>query len=584
MTTNYLRLRRATAAALLIAVLLAMFASAAAVGSASDAAMIRLQPGYNAVTWNGAEPYPISDFADTPITQIHRWDAVGQEWLGRFVGRDGGRLPELHLLPRVQYLIVAEAKHELTIPDPITEIDPHAALRYPAAPDDPLRFEAYWPNEDSPLEDLVVLRGDDERLSVKAEIAGGVGEIEVYWVLDGRLNHQGLASDDVGLTPGAHDDAQLVAVDEMGQVAVVQLPRVVKLPPLDLPEMQFGVLAHIGSSSAWVGTQMPYQYPDQLRAALDLMVDAGLTTTMADWTWNPVTNWQYPLPHFDLAERELELRGMDVVAIAQTVPQWGSAMDVSSSRVKGPYDTPLWFNSPWSDPRAKAQEMAYMATRWSSIRYWMVAHESNLNAFYSTGDVVRLTDEIRAAALATYYANPQTVIIAPGLTGSYFTESNPGVWIGYPQFLQALYDLGFRRYVDVLAVHPFTGWWGSIDQTVAEMMRYIDSVRAIMQKNGDEDGILWATSHGWNTGDKNEGNYVREEIRAELQVAAFRALAEREDVSAAIIYNFMDTWLGAGEDDYGIVEYDHRSGSFIPKSSYWALREYLTGSRPRTTD
>ena len=192
MTTNYLRLRYGTAAALLIAVLLAVFASGAAVGSASEPATIRLDAGYNAVTWNGAEPYPIADFADTPVTKIHRWDAVGQEWLSRFVGRDGASLPELHLLPRVQYLLVAESKHELDVPNPIEEIDPHAAFRRVAAPDDPLRFEAWWPNEDSPLEDLVVLRGEDERLSVEAEVAGGVGEVSVWWVLDGRLNHWGL--------------------------------------------------------------------------------------------------------------------------------------------------------------------------------------------------------------------------------------------------------------------------------------------------------------------------------------------------------------------------------------------------------
>ena len=87
MTTSYLRLRRRTAVAFLLAALLALVASGAVVVSASEPATIRLQPGYNAVTWNGAEPYPISDFADTPITQIHRWDSTRQEWLGRFVGR-----------------------------------------------------------------------------------------------------------------------------------------------------------------------------------------------------------------------------------------------------------------------------------------------------------------------------------------------------------------------------------------------------------------------------------------------------------------------------------------------------------------
>ena len=89
----------------------------------------------------------------------------------------------------------------LACPIRLHETNPLAELRQAAPPDDPLRFEAWWPNEDSPLEDLILLRPDDERLSVKAEVAGGIGEVEVYWILDGRLNHQGLESDDVELLP-----------------------------------------------------------------------------------------------------------------------------------------------------------------------------------------------------------------------------------------------------------------------------------------------------------------------------------------------------------------------------------------------
>ena len=62
----------------------------------------------------------------------------------------------------------------LTVPDPIAESIPRRTTRSAAVPDDPLRFEAWWPNEDSPLEDLILLRPDDERLSVKAEVAGAV--------------------------------------------------------------------------------------------------------------------------------------------------------------------------------------------------------------------------------------------------------------------------------------------------------------------------------------------------------------------------------------------------------------------------
>ena len=201
----------------------------------ADEGTIALSPGRNVVTWNGSAPYPIADLADTPVTQIHRWDAVRQEWLTHLVGQDGATLPELHLLPRVQYLLFAEGTHELDVLDPIAEIDPRAALRRAGPPDDPLRFEAYWPTEDSPLEDLVVLRGEDERLSVRAEVAGGLGDAEVYWVIDGRLNHAGKASHDVALNPGKHDKAIVLAADRNGQVAVQSLPRVVKLPKLELP-------------------------------------------------------------------------------------------------------------------------------------------------------------------------------------------------------------------------------------------------------------------------------------------------------------------------------------------------------------
>ena len=193
------------------------------------------------VTWSDAEPYAIANFEDTPVTRIYRWDAVGQRWLSHVVGRDGATLPELHLLPRVQYLLAVDAAHVLTIANPRAEIDPHAELRFAAPPDDPLRFEAYWPNEDSPLEDLILLRPDDERLSVKAEVAGGTDKIDVYWVLDGRLNHQGLASDEVELLPGKHDDARLYATDESSQVAVAELPRVVKLPQVDVSGMTYGI-------------------------------------------------------------------------------------------------------------------------------------------------------------------------------------------------------------------------------------------------------------------------------------------------------------------------------------------------------
>ena len=344
--------------------------------------------------------------------------------------------------------------------------------------------------------------------------------------------------------------------------------------------MQYGVLAHIGSFSAWFGSPQPYQNPDSLRAALDLMRDAGLTMTMADFTWDPVSAFDYALTHLDLVARELELRDMDMIAIVQSVEMWASAMDLTSTRELHWGTHSRWRNGPWHDPKDKSQEMLYVASRWPAIRYWMVAHEANLDFFYSTGDVVRLVNEIRAAALGAYYANPEAVIVAPGLTGTGVTESVPGEIVAFEPFLQSLYDLGFHRYVDVLAIHPFVDWSGSIERTVERMMRFVEDVRAIMERNDDADRALWATSHGWGTGDRSEGLFVREDVRAELLVEAFRALADSKHVSAALIYNFRDTLHSTGGtwgDFTGIVEHDLQDGSFVPKPAYWAIREFITG-------
>ena len=321
---------RRFAAILVMGLLTALTALSVGSTQAADESVIRLDAGLNVVTWNGAAPYPIADFSDTPVTRIHRWDAATQRWLSRFVGPGGGTLPELHLLPRVQYMLVAWTRYDLTVPDPIAGIDPRAALRFAAAPDDPLRFEAYWPNEDSPLEDLVVLRGEDERLSVRAEVAGGVGEVEVYWVLDGRLNHRGLESDDVDLTPGAHDHGRLFATDKTGQVAAVKLPRIVKLPPLEsqASKTRFGVAAHFNSGEN-------YGSVAEVEEAARLIKDAGLSIVRKDLSTYLTTSGrlvEFSGVSFDKVLNIARRYDLSVLAIVGNAsPSWASSRDKARS-------------------------------------------------------------------------------------------------------------------------------------------------------------------------------------------------------------------------------------------------------------
>ena len=569
--------------------LLAVFAQAAVASASDDAGTLRLAPGRNVVTWNGAEPYPIADFADTPVAQIHRWDTASQEWLSYVVGHDGGTLPERHLLPRVQYALVAEAAFELKVSDPVEGIDPHAELRLAGPPDDPLRFEAYWPNEDSPLEDLILLRSDDERLSVKAEVAGGVGEVEVYWVLDGRLNHRGLASGDVELVPGKHDDARLYAVDQSGQVSTVRLPRLVKLPHVEIPEMAYGIvdisIASKVGSFQWLGSlgRGHWDDPNQYEAAIQTMAELGFGWWRADWFmgqiygWLP--GWDTDLEHLDwvfqLAD-DAGLRQMHSIGM-WIVPSLTSS-DVHCLQEEQPRDG---CNSGIiRDPKDFEEYGRFVAARWPQIDVFKVGSEPNLHEYRTGMDPYREVTAGKALALGIWYENPNALIVAPNVCCFWGDDelrlSLRGLQMDGMRFLEAMYEAGFGPYHDIVGLHPT----GVFPQVANEF----DQARALMERYGDGDKPMWATESGsW-------ANPVDREARAQGFLELARFYTEREDINGVFFWKFRDDprevtafFFGEEEDDWatGIVEWEFRDGGYELKPAAIAIRDFLRAQREK---
>ena len=568
MTTNYSPFRYATAAALLIAVLLALGTT---VGSASDSATIRLQPGYNAVTWNGSEPYPISDFAETPVTRIYRWDAVGQEWLSRFVGRDGGRLPELHLLPRVQYLIVAQATYEIDVPDPIAEIDPYAELRRSARPDDPLRFEAWWPNEDSPLEDLVVLRGDDERLSVRAEIAGGVGDAQVWWMIDGRVNHAGLKSDDVDLTPGAHDYGRLFATDKTGQVAVVELPRIVKLPPLESPtrKTKFGIVAHFNYGEN-------YGSAVEAEAAAKRIKDAGMsivrTSPSTDLTESErLVEYSGVNVSFDKVLDIVRRHELSVLAIVGfSSPNWASSYDKGRS--------PYWGGVSRHDTGPAQMHARLIARRWPTQSLFEIGNEPNLSTGGRFIDPVAWAKHHKAVALGIWYENPSAIIVSAGIccfgwggVTQYMPDRGKDfMYSDGNAFFAVAYQHGMGRYSDIIGIHPnpHLMTFGEANYQV-QLRKFFD----VMEQYGDGHKPVWVTETStapWIEDRHEYADYLVEELRS---------LSSYPNVEAVIVYNFRDVPPSQESFPAGLVERSYNDG-YTFKPQYWSVREYLTGKPP----
>ena len=571
---------------------LALFTSTSA--DESPTAGITLESGQTALTWSGAEPYAIANFQGTPVTQIHRWDAVSQRWLSHFVGQDDATLPERHLLPRVQYLLASDKAHKLTIPNPIAGIDPRADLQMPAAPDDPLRFEAYWPNEDSPLEDLILLRPDDERLSVEAWVAGGVGEIEVYWFLDGRLNHQGAESDDVELLPGKHDDARLFAADEMGQVISVGLPRVVKLPKADIPEMTYGIvdisLAGEVGGFDWIGSlgRGHWDDPEQYEAALRTMAELGFGWWRADWRMNQVYGWspnsEADLSHLDWVFQLADEAGLKQMhSIGMWIVPWLTSSDIhcmQDERPRSSCDSGIV-----RDLRDFEEYGRFVAARWPEIDAYKVGSEPNLQIYRVGQDPYREVLAEKALALGIWYENPNALIVAANTCCFWGEEgwfeyrddglsSSRGKWIGGLRFLEAMYEAGLGPYHDIVGLHPTGGFPAVVEE--------FDQLRALMLRYGDGEKPMWASeSHHWT-------NPLDSEARARGNIELARFYTERDDISGVFFWKFRDDprevtafFHGEEEDDWatGIVEWEFRDGAYRLKPEAIALRDFLQRQR-----
>ena len=546
--------------ALLAAVGLAMVASAS-----DDTSVLRLTPGQNVVTWNGAEPYPIADFADTPVAQAHRWDAVRQEWLSYVVGRDEATLPERHLLPRVQYLLIAEAKHEFEVPDPVEGIDPYTELRLAAPPDDPLRFEAYWPNEDSPLEDLILLRSDVERLSVKAEVAGGVGEVEVYWVLDGRLNHRGLASDDVELLSGKHDDARLFASDEIGQVVFVELPRVVKLPPFKLAEpMIYGVTAY---DFAW---PRGYRGEDTIALAAEAISRLGLTHArfhidmwvMCGWNEANCVPNQSILNDYDQMLDTLDAAGLTPLPLLLvSAENWASPIDVTQPN---PVYQGYW-NSPVRDLRDAEEFGRAVARRFPQLNLYELGNEVNIHGHFLGSDPLQVVLQLKALALGVWYENPDAVIVSASLCCMWWSGVDPNFGVDGVTFLEAMYEAGFGPWHDIAGIHY-------IDRN--ELDRY----REMMARYGEHDRPLWHTEDHLGAWGSSQEDHVRRVVNQ------LESLTRRDDVQGIIIYTWRDQApIPTHPRDHlmGIVGKDLIDGDFEYQPPYYAIQDFLRALREK---
>ena len=446
-----------------------------------------------------------------------------------------------------------------------------------------LNIRSYSPNHASPLEDLVVLRGEEHNLSVSARVDHARGDLHALWVVDGTVNHTGLESDEIVLIPGGHDRGMLYVYDDAGQLQVRELPRIVKLPDLDLPDMTYGVVAHIGRVpflQEWLPDQTYASNWEAVEKALDLIAEAGFSVVRASISWSLLeptkgTHDSRVLSEYDRLVDEVYKRGLELLVIGGGVPLWAAV-----------YEDVYW-ESETVNPQDFADYMGFAAKRWPQIRYWQPRQEPNLEWFNRRLEADNLMEEVRASALAVWHANPNSVLISPGL--AFFLEdcrdeefcpvTYVSQYIAFPKFLQWMYDRGLKGSTDVIALnayacpakfeeHPLYSIGGLHDS--------LDRFRKTMKDNGDGSKHFWLTETGWSTVVPEIGKGATDEDQAQCIREILTAIDSRKDMSGAIVYNFEDK----GDDprdiqhNFGIVEH-FADGQYVPKAAYYAIAEFL---------
>lgn len=141
------------------------------------------------------------------------------------------------------------------------------------------------------------------------------------------------------------------------------------------------------------------------------------------------------------------------------------------------------------------------ATRYSDvIDYYQVWDEPNLGDAWG-GDDPRPAQYVALLAIAREAildSDPSASIVAAGLAP---TVETAGRNISDIRYLDAMYALGARELMDVVAGKPYGQFSSPSDRQVDEgllNLSRIIALREIMLANGDGKKSLWASNYGWN--------------------------------------------------------------------------------------
>lgn len=236
------------------------------------------------------------------------------------------------------------------------------------------------------------------------------------------------------------------------------------------------------------------QYRDEqaLERSLNLLVEAGFRWVRQCFPWAEIEPEPggYRWERWDRLVRRCQSRGLRIIAVLDTSPQWARTGEDAGNPLAPPRDDSDFAGFAWA-----------LAQRYGQIiDHYQIWDEPNIYPHWGERDPdpAAYASLARKARERILDADPGARIIAAGLAP---TTEMEGRNLSELLYLRELYAAGGRELFDVIAAKPYGFWSGPEDRTVDNGILNFSRVVAVreeMARNGDSEKPIWAVAWGWN--------------------------------------------------------------------------------------
>ena len=327
-----------------------------------------------------------------------------------------------------------------------------------------------------------------------------------------------------------------------------------------------------GPESFGIAVGGAIQNEDALTLAkdLDAIRDVGSKWIRIDINWSQIQAGgpaSYEWGAIDRLVQAATARGMKVLGVIQSTPEWARPPDTSSRY--GP------------DPGQYAAFAGVAVQHYSAmgVHAYEVWNEPNSPSFWAPRpDVAAYTEVLKAAYPAIKAADPQATVLSGGTAPAATTATS----YSPVDFLSGIYANGGGLSFDAVSHHPYC--WPAVPGEAQnwsawyQMYGTSPSLRSVMIDHGDGAKKIWGTEFGAPTNGP-PGSYVGEAEQASMITRAYELWMGYEWAGPLFTYQGRDlgTETSTRENFFGLLRND-----FSPKPAFAAYQ--AAAARAASTD